>query len=400
MLRFASSEPPRWLTPVLALIPVVPPLYLLAFGALGRLRTLNKVARWMLLAFVLSQVLAALLSPNPLVSVVATAARTLFILAMVAAGVYLQDSRRLLPLLWGELVIMVSAWAYTLHTQGLHGVLERLGHPYYYVVSLGLVGVVSIWLALFWRGGARWWRWLAGLAGLATLLASGSRGPLLALVMGTGVAVALTGRKQVRNGLLLGLVLLGGLVYVASRPNVPSNPVGRFLERQVSGRNYVWQDAYAGFQTSPMGGVGPYQGGPYLNYLFKDGCHLNPSLDRNNIQCPEQMTKLYGIWLIAHNAWLHWLLETGIIGTLGMTALYLYGLYCAYRRRDPLCLAILFGYTAINMVDVLIAVPTPHLAELFWAALGLSIAPANPAALAKDAKATLPIHTPVPLNPR
>lgn len=377
---------------------MLPPLYLLAFGALGRLRTLGTVARWVLLGFMVSQLLAALLSPNPLVSVVASSARTLFILAMVAAGVYLQDSRRLLPLLWGEIIIMVTAWGYTLYTQGVHGVLERLGHPYYYVVSLGLVGVVSMWLALFWRGGVRWQRWAAGLLGFVTLLASGSRGPLLALVVGTAVAVALTGRKQVRNGLLVGLVVLGALVYGASRPGVPSNPVGRFLERQVSGRNYVWQDAYAGFQTSPVGGVGPYQGGAYLNYLFKDGCHLNPSLDRNNIQCPEEVTRLYGLWLIAHNAWLHWLLETGLVGTLGMTALYGYGLYSAYRKRDPLPIAILFGYTAINMVDVLIAVPTPHLAELFWAALGLSISPDLPPA--KGAETTPPVRTVAPLSPR
>ncbi len=376
MLRPESSSAlPRWIAPVIALIPVLPPLYLLAFAALGSLRRLGAVARWILLAFIATQLTAALLSPNPLVSLGAATARTALILALIAAGVYLQDSRTLRPLLWGEVVILLSAWAYTLVTQGLSGVLQRLGHPYYYVVSLGLVGVLTIWLALFWRGGALWWRWLVGLLGLVTWLASGSRGPLLALLLGTGVAFVLTGRRQARNWLLIGTAALLGVAYLAGRPGVPSNPVSRFVQKQSSGRNFVWQDAYAGFRTSPLGGVGPYQGGPYLTYLFKDGCHLNPSLDANNVQCPQNLTNFYGVWLIAHNAWLHSLLETGLVGVLGLCGLYTYGLYCVYRRRDPLSIAIMFGYTAMNMVDVIIAVPSPHLAELWWTVLGISMAP-------------------------
>ena len=62
---------------------------------------------------------------------------------MIAAGVYLRDSRNLRPLLWGQLVIFATAWGYTLLTQGFAGVQERLGHPYYYVVSLGLVRLLS-----------------------------------------------------------------------------------------------------------------------------------------------------------------------------------------------------------------------------------------------------------------
>lgn len=391
----SASAPPRWLAPLIALVPVLPPLYLLAFGALGYLRQLGSAARWVLLAFVLSQLLAALFTPSPLVSLGTTAARSLFVLALVAAGAYLQDSRRLRPLLWGEIAILLSAWAYTLVTQGLHGVLERLSHPYYYTVSLGLVGVLTIWLALFWRGGGQWWRWAAGLLGFATLLASGSRGPLLALVFGTALAFIATRRKRARNALLVALALLMGLAYLASRPGVPSNPVGRFIQGQDSGRSFVWQDAWAGFNTSPIGGVGPYQGGPYLTYLFKDGCQLNPSLERNHIDCPPNVKKWYGVWLIAHNAWLHWLLETGLLGTLGMGALYGYGLYSAYRKRDPLPIAILFGYTAMNMVDVVIALPTPHLGELFWVTLGLSLPQS-----ARDSGATPPVHTAARTDPR
>ena len=97
------------------------------------------------------------------------AARTTLILAMIAAGADLRDSQALRPVLWGQLVIFASAWLYTLTTQGFAGVQERLGHPYYYVVSLGLVAVVALWFIAFWRGGG-WWRWPAGTLALATLL--------------------------------------------------------------------------------------------------------------------------------------------------------------------------------------------------------------------------------------
>ena len=141
---------------LLAAIPIFPPLYLAALGALGQLRTLPLTARRVLFFFAATQVIAALFTPQPLLSVGLAAARTLLILAMIAAGVYLRDSRHLRPLLWGQLLIFVTAWLYTLGTQGVAGVQERLGHPYYYVVSLGLVAVVALWFVLYWRGGG-WW---------------------------------------------------------------------------------------------------------------------------------------------------------------------------------------------------------------------------------------------------
>ena len=146
---------------LIALTPVFPPLYLAAFGALGHLQTLPLTARYLLLFFASTQLVAALFTPRPLLSLGLAAARTLLILAMIAAGVYLRESRNLRPLLWGQLVIFGTAWGYTLLTQGWAGIQERLGHPYYYVVSLGLVAVMALWITVFWRGGG-WWRWPVG----------------------------------------------------------------------------------------------------------------------------------------------------------------------------------------------------------------------------------------------
>ena len=116
--------------------------------------------------------------------------------------------------------------------------LARLGHPYYYVVSLGLVAVISLWLVLFWQGGRLWWRVSAGLLALLTLLAAGSRGPTLALIFGSLAAVLLAGRRGKRRWVLLPLGLVAATVLIVSSFNLPVNPVTRLLSDQTSGRNF------------------------------------------------------------------------------------------------------------------------------------------------------------------
>ena len=368
-----SFTPPRQVSWLIALTPVFPPLYLAAFGALGHLRTLPLTARYLLLFFASTQLVAALFTPRPLLSLGLAAARTLLILAMIATGVYLRESRNLRPLLWGQLVIFGTAWGYTLLTQGWAGIQERLGHPYYYVVSLGLVAVMALWITVFWRGGG-WWRWPVGGAALATFLAAGSRGPLLALGVGSVAALAFAGRAR-RWWVLLPAALVLGLAALTSTLDLPFKPIERLLNDQTSGREYVWRDAVQGWQVSPLGGVGAYQGGPYLTYLFKDGCQLTPTLARNDIACPEGLTRWSSVWLIAHNAWLHWLLETGVIGTLGLVTIMGYALWRAALMGDPLTVAVLYGFTAMNVVDVVIALPSQHFAELWWAVVGITLLP-------------------------
>lgn len=363
--------PPKWVSWLIALIPIFPPLYLVAFGSLKYLRTLPLTARWVIFFFASTQLIATLFTPQPLLSLGLATARTSFILAMIAVGVYLRESKNLRPLLWGQLVIFITAWGYTLSTQGFEGVQERLGHPYYYVVSLGLVAVVALWLIIFWRGGAWWWRWPAGTLALATFLAAGSRGPLLALIVGSVAALAFAG-KQRRWWLLLPVFIILGIAGVSTNLKIPFQPIERLLNDQTSGREYVWRDAIQGWQTSPLGGVGPYQGGPYLTYLFKDGCQLTPTLERNEIKCPEGLSRWASIWLIAHNAWLHWLLEGGIIATIGLVFIMGYGLWRSAFSGNALIVTIIYGFTAMNVVDVVIAVPSQHFAELWWICIGLS----------------------------
>ncbi|WP_425148355.1 O-antigen ligase family protein [Deinococcus sp.] len=365
--------PPKWVSWLIAGVPVFPPLYLAAFASLGLLRTLPLTARWVLFFFASTQLISSLFTPQPLLSLGLNTARTLFILAMISAGVYLRDSRNLRPLLWGELIIFATAWAYTLATQGFAGVQARLGHPYYYIVALGLIAAVALWIIVFWRGGSLWWRVPAGLLSVATFIAAGSRGPLLALVAGSAAAALL---RLSRRGAIVIAACLAALVLTATYgPLSTFKPAQRLLTDQTTGREYVWKDAIAAWQSSPIGGVGPYQGGPYLTYLFKDGCQLTPTLTRNKYVCPTWLSRVYGIWLIAHNNVLHWLLETGIVGTLGLLILYFYVLALTVFKKDVFGAAILFGFTAIGMVDVVIAVPDAHFAELWWVVIGMGLLP-------------------------
>lgn len=375
---------------LIALVPIFPPLYLAALGCLGHLRTLPLTARYVLFFFAGTQLVAALFTPRPLLSLGLAAGRTLLILSMIAAGVYLQDSRNLRPLLWGQLVIFATAWGYTLFTQGFAGVQERLGHPYYYIVSLGLVAVVALWLIVFWRGGRLWWRVPAGLLALATFLAAGSRGPLLALGVGSLAALAFAGRRRrwwvlLPGVLALVLALVGGHWLSNYFP-----PASRLLNNQLNGRAEVWTDAWHAWQTSWLGGVGPYQGGAYLFSLMQQGCSLTPTLSREGSTCPPWLETFSSIWLIAHNAWLHWLMEAGLVGTLSLLALQVYSGWKIWLKRDPLLIAIFFGYLVMNLVDVVMAVPSQHFAELWWVVVGMALITVGQSARAPASATTVP----------
>ncbi|WP_407569954.1 O-antigen ligase family protein [Deinococcus altitudinis] len=366
--------PPKWVSWLIALVPVFPPLYLAAFGSLKLLRTLPLTARWVLFFFASTQLLAALFTPRPLLSLGLAAARTLLILAMISAGVYLRDSRNLRPLLWGQLVIFATAWGYTLYTQGFAGIQTRLGHPYYYIVSLGLVAAIALWIIFFWKDGSLWWRIPAASLAFLTFLAAESRGPLLVLAL-PALAVLFYALRFKPKMLLSALSAIGGLAYFSGHllANSFASPLQRFFSHDLSGRNFVWRDAIVGWQGHPIGGLGPYQGGAYLGYLLKDGCNLTPTLEQNNINCPFFLNYFSSVWLIAHNVYLHSLIETGIFGTVGFVLLNFFIIFSSFKSKDIFIIVIVIGYTAMNFIDVISAVPSQHFSELWWIIAGLAL---------------------------
>jgi len=378
-----SFHHPRHLAWLIALVPLFPPLFAAALGTLGRLRDLNRTVQLVLGGFLVAQLVAALFTPQPLLSVPLALARAALLLAMIAAGVYLRDSRWLRPLLWGHLAVFVTAWVFTLVTVGPSlGPAGRLSHPLYYFVSLGLVSAVSLLILVSWKGASPWWRFPAGALAVLTLVASGSRGALVALAVGSLAAVLAGNLRYLRA---LGLVVLTGVLAVGVVPDLRASlpveggaaPATNLTSTNLSGRDEVWEGAIRAWQASPVGGQGPYQAGPFLDFLVRDRCQLSPALEDAGVNCPAWLDRFRGVWSTAHNVVLHSLAETGVIGTLGLLALFVLGAVATWRVRDGLLLAIFWGFMAMNVVDVVTALPSPHFSELFWVAVGIALARAG-----------------------
>ncbi len=365
---------PRWLKFYLALVPLFPPLYLAGFYGLRFLRGLHPLARWGLAAFVGLELAAALFSPRPLLSLPLALLRALFVLGLLGVGVWLRRPARLGYLLYGYLGVYLVALA----TSGLvlgEALLSwaRLVHPYYTTVSLGLAGALGILLAVGAPVLPRWVRVLAGALALVVLLFAGSRGALLALLVGGAAAAAFGGVRYLR-AIGLGGVALGLALFLAESER-RVGAITRLLNlKHLTGRDKIWEGAIEAFHAHPLGGAGPYQLGPYLDHLYRYGCHLWAGAERLGLRCPAWLEPFSGAWLIAHNVLLHALGETGVLGTLGWGALYLLAAYAVVRARDPLLAAIFFGFMAMGLVDNPTLVPSLSLAEVFWVAVGMALA--------------------------
>ncbi len=362
----------RFLPVLFSLVPVFPPLYLLAFAALRGFFALPRWARQALYFFLFTQGAAALFTERPLLSFSLALLRGLFIAALVTLGYRLKEERWLGYLLYGYMAVGLLALVWSAHFLGPRLLSARLIHPYYTTVSLGLVGALLVMLAVGVPGLPRWSRVLGGAVGLAVLGLSGSRGPLFALLVGASMAALLGGRAYLKalaaGGGVLGLALLafegGKKIHALTRLLNPAH---------LSGRDKVWEGAIAAFHAHPLGGSGPYQLGPYLEHLYRTGCHLWVGAEKLGLRCPGWLEPFRGAWLIAHNLVLHALAETGLIGGAGWLFLYGWAAVVAWRARAPLLVAIVFGFLAMGLVDNPTLVPSLSLAEVFWVAVGMAL---------------------------
>ncbi|GEM90037.1 O-antigen ligase family protein [Oceanithermus desulfurans] len=356
---------------LIALVPVFPPLYLAAFAALRYWRALGPLARGVALFYLGTQLAAALLTPEPLVSVPLALLRGLFVLALVLAGVRLADPRWLHYLLAGLAVVYLLAFWTSYDAFGAQFLARRLVHPYYTTVSIGLAGALGVLLALDWRGPAVW-RLGVGLLALLALAFSGSRGAMAVLVVGVVIGAVVKSGRFAWGAATAGA--LATAVYVIGSLGQHVSSLARLLSLNLSGRDRVWEGALEAIRSYPWGGVGPYQLGPWLGYLYKQGCNLWVGARYLGLGCPGWLEPFYGAWLIAHNLLLHALGETGVVGTLGFLSLLALLGYAAVRSREPLLVAIFFGYLVMSLVDNPMAVPSLHLAEVFWVAGGMALA--------------------------
>ena len=361
----------RWL---IALTPVFPPLYLAAFAALRYWRLLGSLARNTIAVYFLTQLLAALFTPHPLMSLTLAASRSLFVISLLLAGVAMRDATWLRYLLVGATIVLSMAFYTSWANSGGVFFLRRLTHPYYTTVSLALLAVLVIWILLSWSSGPLYLKIALAILSVSALAYSGSRGALAALVIGVLAAAAIG-----RNGrYLLGVVVSMGLLLTAYFTTALTRVVAfeRLLDlTHLSGRDAIWKGALNAFIAHPLGGVGPYQLGPWLDTIYNGNCTLWRGLVLAGYRsCPEWLAQLRGVWLIAHNTFLHSLGETGLIGTVGLLALIIVIGYATIVSKNSLLISIFFGYLTLGLVDNPTAVPSLHLAEVFWVAGGMALA--------------------------
>ncbi|WP_158679947.1 O-antigen ligase [Deinococcus sp. NW-56] len=362
-----AASPPFWVRVWLALLAplyVLSPLALLALPALRRLPR----AAWILLGiYAVSQQLPALLAPAPIEASVLALTRTLLLGGLMGAGVMLGRSGRLMPLGVGLLAVLATAVVVTV-VSGVPLIGQRLSHPYMTSITLGLAGACGLWLGLF-GSGHRGWRVLLGGAGVALLLLSASRAPLLAALIGVGAGVLV--RADRRVALVSGGILaaLGALVVLGIRNGDALTQ--RLIDLETNGRDLVWAGTLSVIQSSPLGGVGPYLLGRFLQPPSAY-CELwiGPG---GTSACPEWVSNLGSPWLIAHNGVLQPLAESGPLGVLGLFLLLGAVVWTALRTRDALSTAVLVGLLVATATDNTLIVPSPFFGEVFWIVAGIQL---------------------------
>lgn len=367
-----DSPQERRLRNLIALVPIVIPLYAAALYGLKYLSGLDRSARWLMGIFVGTQVVAAFFAPNPWLSAVLAAFRAVWITAFFVSGYTLKDSKYLKFLLFGEAVTLLVALVTTFIRHPQDFLSTRLEHPIYYSVSLGIVAMIAILIVLSLR--QTLYVRLAWLAFLGTaLIATGSRGAIAATVV--GLAVMGVRNLKVRalkwpeiTGIAVGLSLLGLLF----------SRFASIFQRVdfTTGRLDIWRDAWNTFLNHFWGGVGPYQLGPYIQKSllanwYKE-CKLLPPVEPFG-PCPSWMEPLWSAGFIAHNLVLHWLGEAGFIGTLGILMLTAYTAYASWKSKDSLLVGLCAAYLTLSLVDLPTGVPGPHFGEVYYFAMGIAV---------------------------
>lgn len=378
---------PGWLGAWLALLPAGLVLGVLGFFGAGGLRRLPPSAQWLIGLYALSQLLPAAFAPDPMLALIGAVLRTTLMAGLLGIGATLGTARALAPVGLGLMVVYITA-IYSAVTTGQDIYITRLSHPYMTSTTLGLAGAIGVWLALFGAPDkdsvapflrlSHWlehplWRTLLGLTGALVMVASGSRGALLAAAVGIA-AGALRERSRLGVGVLALLAMLGGgAVWLGQRFGISA--LARFSDTASSGRDLIWDTVSEVVRAYPISGVGSYGLGRYLQ--LPQACQMWVNADGIAAPCPAplaQFTERIGSpWLIAHSGFLQPLAETGPLGTAGLMALFGLALYAAWKGRQPLVLAIIAGLLVGNITDNLVLVPSPFFAELFWVASGIAL---------------------------
>lgn len=360
---------PFWLTGLPAAF-VLSPLGLLG---LPYLRILPRGLLYLFGGYALCQVLPAVFAPTPLLALGGALLRTALLGGLLGLGAVMGQLEQLRPLAVGLTGVYLTALVFNLSV-GLDLFSGRLSHPYMTPITLGLAGAMGLWLAVFLRG--HWgWRIFLGLAGAASLLFSGSRGPLLAALFGLLTAYVLQKRPQTYLVLITAGLLFGLSLTLGDRVGV--NLLSRLTQIDTTGRDVVWSNTLSVIRAHPLVGVGSYQLGAELTPPGQPCALVNQVTAQEEsltkAACPAWIARLRNPWLIAHNVSLQQLAETGPLGLLGLMMLLTTVTVVTLSRREPLAVAVVSGLLLATVLDNTLLVPSPFFAEVFWLVAGTQL---------------------------
>lgn len=382
------SDPIRFRRWALALLPVFPPLVLLGWLGVSRIRLLP---RWVLLlvcGYVATQLLSSLWAPQPGLALLGAGLRSALIVGLLGLGSALSrlgGMAALKDMRWGLIVVYLTALLNGLALQGWDLTQLRLSHPYYTPISLGLVGALGVWIALSplrrtadasqddgrsepgrlinrsWVFKYESWRLpLAGL-GLLTTLLSGSRGPLGILLLGAAWMLS-RHLSLLKTSAVLGGILL--VTFTAGR-FADGTVLQRLLSVDVTGRDLIWDDTLSVIRAFPLSGVGSYLTGPRIAPPGLP-CVWFEALEVRGVSCPAVIEQLNGVWLISHNGLVQQFAESGIFGVAGLYLLLGAIVAAAVRSRSALAQAIVLGSLVGDLTDNVLLLPGPPAAVTFW----------------------------------
>lgn len=362
--EFFASPPPKWAQWLIALVPVIPPLYLASLSRLGYLSGIPRSTKYIIGVFLLTQLISSAFTGNPVLSLLLIGLHSFLILSFIATGLYLRNSKYTLPVIYGQVFIIISSWVFTILENV--NLFDRLSGPYYHSVSLGFTSTLLIWL-VYYSSKNLFFKVSVITIALITLLATGSRGAFIALMVGF-IGAILKGNLRIMFFVFLCISLF---LPAISQNN--SSIFDHISGRGLSYRDIVWSQALNMWGKDPLGGVGLYQAGPHITQLMVGGCSLTQAAETVGASCPKSLEAFISANLTAHNLIINQGLSTGLIGLTGFLILFIYFSRRIIITNSPLPNAILFGYTFMNIFDVTLVLPTLHYGELFWIFCGLTL---------------------------
>lgn len=347
-LRYGADVLPAFLflLPTLIFLPIFAP------PGMVRLPDLPRSARLLLLTALIVAACGAALGGQ--VSVVVWPAWALMVAGLIGLGSRLTDPLAWRPLAWGLAVMLGTAGVWTLAQGGV-----RLAHPIWAATGVGLGGAMLTLLCAHLPGRVPL-RVAGGVLGVAGVVASGSRGALLALIVAALITSGLRSARRAAVTAGVTVALLVALVTVGGRWVTPSD----------SGRELLWSNARAVIAEHPAAGVGRWQLGTLIWPDKK--CLWWGLLEEQDVRCVEYLGNAQP-QVMAHNAALHELGEAGVIGAsvtyllLGVAGVLL------WRSRRAAPLGVLTCVTVMGLTDVPMLLPGPFAAGVTWLIVGSAL---------------------------